>query len=58
MNAEMDRFGNTKHVLTILLEHEAREITLHFTAETATPAPLPDFLGAMAGKRSVRGQRL
>ena len=46
LNAEMDSFGNTKHVLTIHRDHEALEITAHSTVEAAPTAQLHDSLGA------------
>ena len=45
MNSEMDSFGNTKHVLTILREHETLEITARSTVEIAPTDPPPDSLG-------------
>lgn len=48
LNEEIDSFGNTKHVMSIHQEHEALEIAARSTVETASPAPLPDSLGAGA----------
>lgn len=48
LNEEIDSFGNTKHVMSIHQEHGALEIAARSTVETASPAPLPDFLGAGA----------
>ena len=48
INAEVDSFGNTKHVLNIHRGHEALEITTRASVETAASLPLPDSLGAGA----------
>ena len=48
LNEEIDSFGNTKHVMSIHQEHGALEIAARSTVETASPAPLPDSLGAGA----------
>lgn len=45
LNAEMDSFGNTKHVLNIHREHSALEIVARATVELAIPAALPESLG-------------
>ena len=45
LNAEIDNFGNTKHVLNIHREHGSIEITARSTVERAPAASLPHSLG-------------
>ena len=48
MTAETDSFGNTKHVLSVLREHAAIEITALSRVETRARADVPGALGGDA----------